>query len=507
MFRNFGRHFCILAALVGALLTMPWLEARADGRTAKVTLALFSDIYELAEKDGRGGYARMAAAIKAERAKGGHVIVAHAGDALSPSVYAGFDEGAHVIDLTNHLAPDVFVPGNHEFDYGRDVFLRRMSEAKFPVLAANLTDETGVALPGIGTVKMVEADGVRIGIVGLTADDSAEKSNPGTLKISPTVEAMRRLAPGLRREGADLVVAVVHADRREDLRLYLAHDADVILSGDDHDLAILYDGKTAFAEGVSEGEALIAIDLEIEVGEEEGRRVVGWRPRFRVIDTADVTPDPEMAALVARYEQALSKNLDVVVGRTGTVLDTSKALVRSAETAFGNLVTDALRESLGADVAIFNGGGIRGNRMYKAGSELRRRDVLAELPFANKGVVVTLSGADLTRVIENGLTFAGKPAGRFLQVSGMTIVAARDAVPGSKVKEIRIAGAPLDPARHYTVATNDFIASGKEGYDVVGPAERVVRELDAAPVSKIVMDFIAARGAVAPKVEGRIRLE
>jgi 2',3'-cyclic-nucleotide 2'-phosphodiesterase (5'-nucleotidase family) len=382
-----------------------------------------------------------------------------------------------------------------------------MAEARFPVLAANLADESGAAIPGIGATKIVEVDGVKIGLVGLTADDSAEKSNPGTLRISSTVDALRRLAPELRRQGADLVVAVVHANRREDLRLYLAHDADVILSGDDHDLAILYDGKTAFAEGVSEGEALVAIDLDIRVAEREGERAVDWRPRFRIVDTADVTPDPEMATEVARHEAVLSKNLDVLVGRTETALDTSKALVRSAETAFGNLVADALRETLGADIAIYNGGGIRGNRTYGAGTDLFRRDVLTELPFANRGVVVKLSGADLRAVIENGLTFAGKPAGRFLQVSGMTVVASLDAVPGSKVKEIRIGGGPLDPLHLYKVATNDFVAAGKEGFDLIAAAERVVRELDAALVSQIVMDYIAARRTIAPKVEGRIRLE
>ncbi len=483
------------------------LAAEAAGRTVKVTLALFSDIYELTDKDGRGGYARIAAAIKAERAKGGHMIVAHAGDAISPSIHAGFDEGAHVIALTNELKPDIFVPGNHEFDYGPDVFLKRMAEARFPVLAANLADERGAAIPGIGSTRMVEFDGVRIGLVGLTADDAAEKSKPGTLQIGSTVEALRRLAPQLRAEGADLVVAVVHASRREDLRLYLAHDADVILSGDDHDLAVLYDGKTAFAEGWSEGEALVAVDLEIAAGEEEGRRSITWRPRFRIVDTADVTPDPEMAGLVSGYEQALAQRLDVVLGRTETALDTSKALVRATETAFGNLVADVLRESLGADVGLFNGGGIRGNRTYRAGTELRRRDVLAELPFANKAVVVKLTGADLKAAIENGLTFAGKPAGRFPHVSGMTVTALKDKVPGSKVKEIIIGTAALDPARVYTVATNDFVASGKEGYDVLVPAERVLGETDAPLVSQLVMDWIAARGTIAPKVEGRMRLE
>ena len=82
----------------------------------------------------RGGFARLAAVVKAERAKGGHVIFAHAGDTLSPSLMSGIDHGAHIMTLTNMVTPDIFVPGNHEFDFGKAIFLQRMAEAQVPAL-------------------------------------------------------------------------------------------------------------------------------------------------------------------------------------------------------------------------------------------------------------------------------------------------------------------------------------------------------------------------------------
>ncbi len=86
----------------------------------------------MAEVNGRGGYARIAGAINQERARGGRVIVVHAGDALSPCLMCAFDSGEHVIDIMNGMGFDVFVPGNHEYDFGKETYLRRMSEAKFP---------------------------------------------------------------------------------------------------------------------------------------------------------------------------------------------------------------------------------------------------------------------------------------------------------------------------------------------------------------------------------------
>src|SRR6478752_10666865 len=121
-----------------ALISLIFFALPARAETAHVTFVLVNDIYEMNEQmqpDGklRGGFARLAAVVKAERAKGGHVIFAHAGDTLSPSLMSGVDQGAHIIALTNAIKPDIFVPGNHEFDFGKTVFRKRMAEAKFPV--------------------------------------------------------------------------------------------------------------------------------------------------------------------------------------------------------------------------------------------------------------------------------------------------------------------------------------------------------------------------------------
>ena len=105
---------------------------------------------------GSVAFARLAAVVKAERAKGGYLIYVHAGDTISPSLMSGFDRGEHIIDLLNMAPPDYFVPGNHEFDFGKDVFHKRMEQAKFPKLAANLRAADGSSIAGIEDQKMLE---------------------------------------------------------------------------------------------------------------------------------------------------------------------------------------------------------------------------------------------------------------------------------------------------------------------------------------------------------------
>src|SRR5436309_7716936 len=248
--------FRYLAAVILVGLAAILLAGGAFAETTRVTFLLVNDIYQMGDQvmaDGkrRGGFARLAAIVKAERAKGGHVIFAHGGDTISPSLMSGLDKGAHIIALTNMVTLDLFVPGNHEFDFGKAIFLQRMAEAKFPLYAANLRGPDGAPLPGFKDRAIVNLDGVRIGLTGATYDDSPRVSSPEDLKFLPTVATMKEQAEALKREGADFVVAAVHADRKQDYDLMAARTMDLVLSGHNHDLLINYDGSNAVVEAAN----------------------------------------------------------------------------------------------------------------------------------------------------------------------------------------------------------------------------------------------------------------
>ncbi|MBI1981174.1 MAG: bifunctional metallophosphatase/5'-nucleotidase [Methylocystis sp.] len=518
-----GRAFFI-SAVVGFAIALP---ARAAERVVNLTFVVFSDIYEMAERDGRGGFARVAGALKAERAKAKNVIVAHAGDTLSPSFTSSVDKGAHIVDLLDRIGLDVFTPGNHEFDFGEAIFRQRMGEAQFPLLAANLRDAFDHPLPGFADRKIIEVEGVKVGLFGLTDDEAARRSNPGTLKLLPAIETAKCEAKALRDAGADLVVVVTHSEWQDDLRLMKLGSIDIVLSGHDHNLLVAYDGRAVVGETQADGVNLVAIDVGIRIAADGTKRwtprfrVVDtadvapdaaiatkrWTPRFRVVDTADVAPDAAIAARIAQYQAEIDKALDVDIGVTKTPLDSRKASVRGQETAIGNYLADTMRAAAGADVAIINGGGIRGNRTYASGTKLTRKDIARELPFNNQLVTLELSGADLRAALENAVWLIDKDAGRFAQISGARIVVRRDAVPGSRLVSIEIAGKPLDDAKLYKVATIDFLARGKDGYVALTRGKPLVSELEGPLLANVIADAIEKTGAIAPVVDGRIRIE
>ena len=409
----------LIALMFVAVLSWSTLSPSvAVARTVRLTLVLMCDMYNLSPQDGRGGYAKVAGVVAAERASGRNVIVAHAGDAFSPTLLSGFDRAENVIELLNTIRPDVFVPGNHEYDFGPDIFMRRIGQAQFPVVAANLRDKNGQKLPGIEDNKVFEVEGIKVGVVGLTATDLPQKSQPGDLKFRDSVETLREQSKALREAGVDIVVALAHANRAIDLQVYASRAADVLLSGDDHDLWVQFDGAVAAAESKQDGEYVVAIDLDVTI-DDAGKRKAKWWPDFRIIDTKAAAEEPKVAALVKGFEAELSAEFDVNLATVAAPFDSLNATVRSGEAAIGNLFADAILKATGADVAIVNGGGLRGNRQYPVGAEVSRRDVLKELPFSNKTVVLEVTGAQLRAALEHGLAKLGEASGRFPQVSGL----------------------------------------------------------------------------------------
>jgi 5'-nucleotidase/UDP-sugar diphosphatase len=489
------------------------LPRLAHAETARVTFILVNDIYVMNEEEGpdgkkRGGFPRLAAVVKAERDRaeksGSRAIFVHAGDTLSPSLMSGIDRGYHIIQLLNMIPPDIFVPGNHEFDFGKDVFLQRMKEASFPLFAANMRNGDGSVLPGFKDRSIVDIDGVRIGLTGQALTETPQVSNSGDIRFSPLVASVQEQTRALRSEGADFTVAVVHAPRSEDLDLFYKRAADLILTGHDHDLFLDYDGQTAVVESSHDAHYVTMVDLTIRVGVNDGRRVTTWFPKFRIVDTADVEPDPAVLAVVRGYEAELAKELDVPIATTEVQLDSRTATVRSGEAAIGNLFADAISATTDSEIAIINGGGLRGERIYPAGSAITRRNILAELPFGNHVAVLDLSGKDVKAALENGISRMPISAGRFPQISGMRFEADLSRPAGERVVSVRVGNTTLDESKTYRLATNDFLARGSDGYTMFRDAPRLLPDNDGPLMANDVMVYLKKLGTIKTGIDGRI---
>lgn len=476
----------------------------AAAEVTNITLLLAADVDNMSPSGNRGGFAKLSTMVDAEKENNPNTLYINAGDAISPSLMSSFDKGEHIIELMNMTPPDIFVPGNHEFDFGPDVYKERMAEANFKhVLAANMI-EGGKLLAD--DHEIIELDGVKLGFYGLGAVDTPVKSSPGDIQFADAVATGLTQKAALKEAGADIVIAVTHQAKAIDRQLIANRAADIIFSGDDHVLDIYYDGKVAFAEPLAQAESLIALDLQVDVKTDDDKRKVKWWPNFRVIDSADVEPKAEVQARIDELEDKLSKELDVVLGATSAEFDTTRATVRGGESAFANMLVDAMRKAVDADIAITNGGGIRAGKTYTEGYEISRRDIIEELPFGNVTVMIKLTGEQIIAALENGVSAVEDGAGRFPHVSNMTFTADLTKPAGARISEVMIGGAAIDPAATYKVATNDYMGNGGDGYSVMKAGEVLIRPADGQLMANDLMVYIRENAPVAPAVEGRIKL-
>ena len=497
------RHFLFSSAL-GVLL----LSASAVAEPVTITFLHTNDIYEISPSGGQGGLGQLATLLENERARNPNTITTFGGDLISPSVMSGLTKGEQMIELMNGLGTDVAVPGNHEFDFGPEIAAERISASTFPWLAGNVVVASGEPAVGLKATTMMEVAGYRIGFLGVMTAETPTLSAPGAdITFKDPIETAAELASGLKEEGADLIVAMTHlneADDRELLRK--VPDIDISLGGHDHDPITYFDGNGLLIKAGYDAQYLAAVDITVDRVEKRGEQVVEWRPQWRYTSTAGVEPEPQVQAIIDMWNSKLDEELAIPVGEARVVLDTRRSTVRSEESNFGDLVAEAMRNATGADVGFSNGGGIRGDRTYDPGTVLTRKDVLTELPFGNVTVLMELSGADLRAAVENGVYQVEDGTGRFPQIAGMAFTYDASKPAGERVVELTVGGEAVDSAKTYKVATNDYMASGGDGFESLTRGKILIDASGATLMASTVMNYITALGGeITQQVDGRIK--
>jgi 5'-nucleotidase len=510
-------RFGFLACIVLFTYLLP--AAASGQQTAKrITILQLNDVYQISPVDRgrRGGMARVAALVKQIRAESPNTLFLIAGDFISPSIASRLFKGKQMIAALNATGLDIATLGNHEFDFGPDVLRERMRESKFAYTLANVLErKTGKPFGGASQFIMRDMDGVRVGIFGLLLPETASLSDTGVgLRFIDPIATGRRLAQRLRRQGADVVIALTHLSMRDDKRLAAEANIDVIIGGHEHELLEALVGRTLILKMGSDARNLGRVDINLaptrRIRRGKNRRVAR-RVSYRIASmdfvpvpvTDGIKEDPDVAKLVAGYEQQLNASLGEVVGKTSVALEARASIIRRGESNLGNFLADVYRSSMGSDVALVNSGSIRSDTTYGPG-ELTKKDILSILPFENTIVKVEITGAHLKRLLENGVSVAGQEDGRFPQVSGMSFTYDASKPAGSRIASIIINGTALSADKSYTMAISAFILGGGDGYDFKG-AKVLIKPEDGPVEPDLVIEAIKKAGSIAPLLEGRIK--
>ncbi len=498
--------------LIFRLLAFLLLSVPLSAQTVELTILHYNDFHAQnapsnvnAEVNGEktkiavGGYAALKAYADRERAQRPNVILLHAGDDFQGTPISSITKGRSQFELLELMQPDAMTLGNHEFDYGAANLRQLLPTVTFPIISANLWDKS-LGAPFVPRYRILERGGMTIGVIGLAPADLKSltmRSNVEDLDVLDAAMVTRQLIHELgQRFGARFIVVLSHMGVEADSALAATvDDIDVIVGGHSHTALwkpMIVRG-TRIVQAGAKGRWLGRLDLKVDAA--EGRVESSWG---QLIETrvGDVTVDPVMDAKVREMEAVVDSGLSEVIGEL--VTDWERG--RDGETNIGNWQADVMRDFAKADIAFQNSGGIRKN--LDAGP-ITLRDMWEISPFANEFVTFTVTGAQLLDM----LRFQATETGEFCQVGGLRFTYDFDAAPEHALTA-EVNGAPVDPARVYTIVTNSYV--GGHLHDVFGlpEAEITVRPAGSAAVDRdVFIDYVRMQKVIDSKKDGRITLK
>jgi 5'-nucleotidase len=523
----------------------------------EIKLLAFNDFHGrlLPPSGSFGGAAYLATHLNTIRDAHPNALLVTAGDSVGATpVLSNLFRDEPTVDVFNAIGVDVESVGNHEFDRGQNDLLRRWHGGCFEddcsyrggvefdgqdyvSLTTNVTvDATGesLTLP----YQIIDVAGVDIGFIGVTTINTPNVVHPDGivgLTFHPEVEAVNSTVPVVEAAGADVIVVLMHEGGRQDgdknscdnfrgatanITPHFDAAVDVVIEGHTHEAYVcdLEDGPLV-TQAFEYGKMFTEIDLVFD--SRQGGQVVARGARNHDV-TRDVTPDPTVAEIIAFYDTLAGPALEEVVGTSMVHIPRT---TRSAESAQGNLATDALIDQYGVDFAFQNSGGLRADLTFNGSTEppeppdvnedglwnIRRRHVLGVWPFGNIVALAEVDGPMLKAILDNGVLEVG--GGRFIQVAGLRIdyyvEGTHGGFPQGHISAVEYwnhpdfeDGTPVDlsPGASYTIALNDFMAVGGDVYPVLG--DRVFSLQD--PLEVAVERYLMANSPVNPQVEGRI---
>mgnify|MGYP004560256513 CR=1 FL=1 len=504
-----------------------------------------SDITEIFfTNDVHGAYENYSYA--AELMKYGDIIV-DAGDSIQGSVATTLTNGQCMVDLMKAVGYDVAVPGNHEFDYGFDRFLEIVKGAgNTPYVSANLWDKTADKAV-LDAYKIIEANGKKFAIVGITTPETLVKSTPTFFQNDKGVyiydfcndttgeklyTVVQAAVDAAKKEGADYVIAVGHLGIDEQSKPWTSTSVIANTTGID----ALIDGHShstfTTTQKNKDGKDVVVAQTGTKL-KNVGRLVIGKDGKISA-ELLPVTAD-SFGGKVAETVKKIKEEVDLVskkvVAKTDVDLTTKDPVtgeraVRSAETNLGDLCADAYRDLLGTDIAFVNGGGVRAD--IEKG-DITYGQIIAVHPFGNTACKIEVTGEQIWTALEIGSAANPGESGGFLQVSGLEYTI-NTAIPTParfnenkefvklegkhRVTDVKIGGEPLDVNKTYTLGGHNYmLLQCGDGYTVFKGSKVLAQEvaIDNEVLIKYITDTL--KGVVAadsiyanPTGAGRIHI-
>lgn len=357
--------FLSIALVLGILMGgAPKVAFAEEGKT--LTIVHMNDVHGRLlpdDREGGMGFGRFKTKLDELKAENPNFLLLNAGDTLHGTTLINVTEGETMVNLMNLVGFDAMTPGNHDFNYGTERLLELKSMAEFPILGSNILKEAD-GTSDFDPYVIKEFDGFKVGVFGLGTEETKYKSHPNNtigIKFEDPIAVAEKMVKELKEKEVDVIVALVHLGIEGSLETTSKELAekvkgiDLIIDGHSHEELNMVVGDALLVQAGYYMRNIGVVELEIVDGKVSKKTA----SLISSEDTKDLTPNPEIEDEIKKIEEINKPIVDVVVGKAKVDLLGERADVRTGETNLGNLITDAMLKSTGADVAFTNGGGIR----------------------------------------------------------------------------------------------------------------------------------------------------
>jgi len=441
---------------------------RVHDNYKQIDILSTNDFHGKLEAGYEAGAAKLMGAINHYRSanrKG--TILVDAGDAYQGTPISSLNNAKPVIEFMNHARYVAQAVGNHEFDWGIEELKRINKETYFPMLAANIVNKnTGELVEWAQPTRMIPADGVKIGLIGISTPDTkgtTMPSNIAELEFTDPAAAIEKYSARLREQGAEMIIVVSHLPGTTDYEsgevsgelVEVAKKVDVtgIVGGHSHHTVTAVVNGNPIVEAYKHGRELgnLRFFVNKKTGEVYNTVPMSHPVRKSVID---LEKDPKIAEMVSEYQEELEPIMSEVL------IETEQKLVSSYDTIskVGALTTDAMAQEVNADIAFQNPGGLR---IDLPKGEVNVGHIYELLPFGNTIVTGEMTGKQIVSILEQSFTFDKG----MMQLSGLRVEYDKDQPKYERVVSVTLPdGTPLKMDKEYKVATNNFLAEGGDGF-------------------------------------------
>lgn len=469
-------------------------------------------------------------------------LLLDAGDVFSGSLYFNEFQGQADLELMNYIGYDAMTFGNHEFDLGmsedgHQALADFVAGADFPFVAANVDFSGDAKFDGLqnmtytdvaadgqiynGIIK--EINGEKVGVFGLTTAETANISSPESVDFTDYIAAAEEAVAAFEDAGVNKIVALTHIGYNDsavyDNDLLLAQEVagiDVVVGGHTH-TALL---PPTMLTNETSGEPVVIVQAgangsflgDLDVSFDENGVITDHEGIHHPVSSA--VADQGATDILAPYKTIVdAKGAESVGAYAEVFLNGTRGAggVRAAETNLGNLVTDGmLAKAQEIDpetvIAVQNGGGIRNSIDV---GDITYSEVLSVMPFGNSLAIMDLTGAELLEALEVSVGSYPAELGSFLSVSGLEFVFDPSKPAGERVVDANMVTEdgrlPIEEDEFYKVATNTYIATGKDGFTSFGEAYADGRVSEPGFVDyEMFIEYVQSLDMVMPLMEGRI---